>query len=205
MNEDGYVKYRARRIPRSLPDFPLLNTLNEIRTALYKKKLIGMYGDGIGYGNISIRFRDDSFIISGTATGADSTLEKEQYCLVTSCDPQSNTIRSEGMIDASSESMSHWAIYSTLPETNAVIHIHSRPLFDFMLGGDFPETGSSIPYGTPEMAVAIAALVGKMQAAEGIFVMAGHAEGIIAYGKDLHSAYSLIECIYKNATTGGNK
>lgn len=200
---EGYVKYQTQRVPKHLPEFSLFNSLNKIRTKLYNKNLIGLYPNGIGFGNISIRYRDESFIISGTATGTENTLTKDQYCIVTSCDLRNNTVYTEGMIDASSESMSHGIIYATLPEINAVIHIHSRSIFDFMLARKYLKTESHVPYGTPEMAFAIADLITKTEKHDGIFVMGGHDEGIIAYGKDLFTAYCLIKNLYEKAILGG--
>lgn len=203
--DDGYVKYKATRLEEPLPKIDLFEELNKTRSTLHRLKLIGIYPNGIGFGNISIRYQDEasesagenSFIISGTATGESEVLTPDQYTLVKSCDPQHNTVYTAGMIDASSESMSHGMIYSTLPQVHAAIHIHSRKLFDFMIKNDYPKTPKEIPYGTPEMAYAIAEQIKKDNSTQGLFVMAGHDEGIMAYGEDLKMAYQLIEKLYK--------
>jgi len=193
---EGYIKYRAQRTEGPIPDHVEWEELNRCRTELFDLKLIGKYPNGIGYGNVSIRVKASQFIISGSATGGIRDLSKEHYALVESFDLAQNSVKSIGRIDASSESMSHGAVYRALPAVNAVIHIHSRSLFDFMRAGHYPETDPAIPFGTPELARAIEALTLSIGASEGLFVTAGHDEGIIAYGESVKSALALVKAVY---------
>lgn len=197
MMDEGYVKYRSQRIDGPIPDPADWERLNRCRTELFDLKLIGMYPNGIGYGNVSLRVKGDQFIISGTATGGTRELTKEHYAWVESFDLAQNRVRSVGRINASAESMSHGAVYRALPAANAVIHIHSRRLFDFMRAEHYPETDPAIPYGTPELAVAIGSLVLSLGAGHGIFVTAGHDEGIIAYGETVEAAHSFVNEVYR--------
>ncbi len=196
MHTEGYIKYRAQRVEGAIPDHAGFDALNRCRTELFDLKLLGMYPDGIGYGNVSLRVKESQFIISGSATGGVRTLTKDHYARVESFDLDRNSVRSAGTIDASSESMSHGAIYQALPAVNAVIHIHSRRLFDLMRAERYPETDPAIPYGTPELARAIEALVLSLGATEGIFVTAGHDQGIIAYGESVEEALALVQSVY---------
>ncbi|MDD4016479.1 MAG: class II aldolase/adducin family protein [Kiritimatiellae bacterium] len=196
MIHEGYIKYRAQRTEGPIPDHVDWDELNRCRTELFDLKLIGMYPNGIGYGNVSIRVKASQFIISGSATGGIRDLSKEHYALVESFDLARNSVKSTGWIDASSESMSHGAVYRALPSVSAVIHIHSRRLFDFMRAGHYPETDPSIPFGTPELARAIEALALSIGAGEGLFVIAGHDEGIMAYGGSVKSALALVKAVY---------
>ena len=195
MISEGYIKYRAQRRPGTLPHPPAFEALNRCRTELFDMRLIGVYPSGIGYGNVSLRVNASQFIISGSATGALRELTPAHYALVESFDLARNTVTSVGAIDASSESMSHGAVYRALPGVNAVIHIHSRRLFDRLRAAHAPETDASIPYGTPELACAIEALVRSLDANEGLFVTAGHDEGIIAYGASVGDALALVKAL----------
>ncbi len=199
MIDEGYIKYRAERCEGEVPYTDALRNLNMVRTTLFNMGLIGIYDNGIGYGNLSIRTEGNAFVISGSATGGAMILKPEQFALVESFDLAQNSVQSVGMIDASSESMSHGAVYEALPAVQAVIHIHSRELFDFMLKGDYHRTDAAIAFGTPELATAIVELVTAQPEPAGIFATAGHDEGIIAYGRDLDEVYELIEQIYNDA------
>lgn len=201
MIDDGYIKYRSQRTEGSIPDHADWEQLNRCRTELVDLKLIGMYPGGIGYGNVSLRVKNDQFIISGTATGGIRELSKEHYAWVESFDLAENSVCSIGQINASSESMSHGAVYRALPAVNAVIHIHSRCLFDRMRREHYPETDQNIPFGTPELAIAIRSLVLSLAANSGIFVTAGHDEGIIAYGESIASALAFVKKVHSKGMT----
>ncbi len=198
MIDEGYIKYQAERHDGSIPRVEWLRDLNMVRTTLWNMKLIGVYDNGIGYGNLSYRHVNESFLISGSATGSHMVLRPEQYALVESFDLDKNCVKVLGKVDASSESMSHGAIYKASPDTNVVIHIHSRKMFDYMRKYEYPETPESVAFGTPELAKAIAGVVEKRGEPNGIFVTAGHDEGVIAYGENLDAAYDHIEIIYNS-------
>jgi ribulose-5-phosphate 4-epimerase/fuculose-1-phosphate aldolase len=200
MINEGYIKYRAQRVDGAIPEHADFAELNRCRTVLFDLKLIGLYPNGIGYGNVSIRAKETQFIISGSATGGLRELTKDHYALVESFDLAKNSVTSLGRIDASSESMSHGAVYRALPAVNAVIHIHSRKLFDYMRAERYPETDPAIAFGTPELAGAIEALLRSLGTTEGLFVTAGHDEGIIAYGETVESALALVKALHKKGT-----
>ncbi|HEX5668085.1 MAG TPA: class II aldolase/adducin family protein, partial [Chitinophagaceae bacterium] len=98
--------------------------LNLWRDRMYEKRLIGVYPDGIGFGNISQRWKGNTFLISGTATGGFTTLNESHYSLVTHYDLGTNSVTCEGRVKASSESLTHAAIYECSATTHAVIHVH---------------------------------------------------------------------------------
>jgi L-ribulose-5-phosphate 4-epimerase len=69
-----------------------------------------------------------------------------------------------------------------------VIHVHHGPLWTKLVDR-LPTTDSAALAGTPEMARAIESLVRTLPArAEGLIVMGGHPEGLIAFGRDLEEA-----------------
>jgi len=197
---DGYIKYRAYRNDADIPDIPGLDELNRCRTALFDLGLIGVYPSGIGYGNVSLRVGADRFVISGSATGRERVLSSRHYALVESFDLAENSVRSTGRIDASSESMSHGAVYRAHPGVRCVIHAHSRRLFDRLRAERVPETDPAIPFGTPELALAIEKLVRAGGTARGILVTAGHDEGLIVYGESVRTAQALLTEVNKKGT-----
>jgi ribulose-5-phosphate 4-epimerase/fuculose-1-phosphate aldolase len=147
---------------------------------------------GIGFGNISARFQENSFLVSGTATGALPELSPGDYCLVTSFDLVHNRVVSAGPVHASSESMTHGAVYESCPAAHCVIHIHSRTIFDGMIRDGYPATPASAAYGTPEIALAIKKCVDTINRNQGAIVLAGHDEGVIAYGFSIEKTLQLV-------------
>jgi hypothetical protein len=189
---EGYVKFSTKRNEGIFP-FPQFKKLNSVRTKLHQYKLIGVYQKGIGYGNISVRVPNfDCFIISGTATGTVECLSKDQYCKVTSFDVKKNFVQCTGKVDASSESMTHGAVYLANKSINCVIHIHHYGLWKHMLKEGYPKTSSSAKYGTPELALNTRKVVAKEGYDTGIIVLKGHKEGIIAFGHDVVSAEKIL-------------
>lgn len=188
MTDEGYIKFNCKWIKEELPERYKIDELNSWRQKLYDQQLIGAYSDGIGYGNISCRLTDNSFLITGTATGNLTQLTDEHYTRVSGFDLVNNTITCHGPIKASSESLTHAIIYTTLPEINAVVHIHNNDLWLKLLN-KVRTTSPQVGYGTPEMANEINRLLATTNLKEDkIIVMGGHEDGLIAFGKDLTEA-----------------
>ena len=196
MNE-GYVKFNCtwQQEEIQIPD-EILRQLDYSRTKLYGLGLIGMNSEGIGYGNISVKSAEGTgFIITGSATGQYARLEPKHYAMVTGYNFDQNRIFCSGMTKASAESLSHAAVYESVPEVGAVVHIHSLGLWERLIDV-FPTTSAEIEYGTPEMAMAIKQLIADMNGHEQVIVMGGHREGILAFGRNLIEATSEILKIY---------
>ncbi len=200
MRNEGYVKFTAHLTDADLPEYNDLNSLNAVRTELHDLGLIGVMPDGIGYGNLSLKLTDsDMFLISGTATGADRELSLKSYCRVEECNLKTNEVWCTGRVAASAETMSHNAVYQANAGIYCVIHVHNRKLFEYMLDCDHPRTPREAKYGTPEMAEAIRKLAESTGDRQGIFAMAGHQDGVIAYGPDIMSARNILLNLYQNA------
>lgn len=201
--KEGFVKYAALHEDSPAIDTPGWSELNEARNRCRDLGLIGVYANGVGYGNLSVRVKTQvpgksAFLISGTATGAKKVLEKQDYCLVKSIDIERNQVTSAGPIQASAESMTHGAVYLARSGVNCVIHIHSRVIFDGMTrAGNYPFTPKEAAFGTPEIALAVMRRANETGADEGQIVLAGHDEGIIAYGADVKKALALIMDLYR--------
>ena len=171
--------------------------IESARAKIYALGLIGMYPNGIGFGNISVRGDDEgTFIISGSATGGLVTLKQSDYALVTDYNISENTIEYTGLTQASSESLTHAAIYQSRPEVGAVVHIHCLWLWKKLLT-TYPATSSDIEYGTPAMADAVGKLASEINSRdEKIIVMGGHQEGILVFGTTLVEATVQVFNIY---------
>ncbi|MDD2920484.1 class II aldolase/adducin family protein [Rhodoferax sp.] len=197
--DDGVIKYSSQRLTGVMAPSAQLEQLNKARTTLFDLGLIGAYPNGIGYGNLSLRTSGQQFLITGSATGAIRQLQPDQFCLVESFSIDQNSVRSRGSLEASSESMTHGAIYAANPAVHCVMHVHSRLLFDALLAHHAICTSPGIPYGTPAMARAVAQLVAAQHSLPVLFVMAGHDEGIVAYGADIGSVLAvLVDTLNRN-------
>ena len=188
--DEGYIKYDSRWTHGPAPDATLVEEIERWRQPLYAAGLIGHYADlDIGFGNLSVRAGEPGqFVITGTQTGHFATTGPEHYALVTRTDVPANTVWSTGPVKASSEAMTHAAIYALSPEVGAVVHVHSKRLWERFLDV-LPTTRDDVPYGTPAMADEFTRLWSKGRLRnDGLAIMAGHDEGIVSIGKDIGEA-----------------
>lgn len=194
--DEGYIKFTYAHEAAPPPQHPWLHDLMRIRDDLHEWELIGVLPDGIGYGNISTRIAGSSrFIITGSATGLKFPIEKIHFCEVVSFDIAQNRVVCRGPLPASSESMSHGAIYAARPDTGVVIHIHDRIMFQLLIREGAPQTSAEAAFGTPEMARAVGCLAATLPPVA-CLVMAGHEDGLIAYGPDPQSARDALWDVY---------
>jgi len=194
MTNEGTIKFECYwEKTGTIVSGEVLKELNRWRDVLYDLKLIGAYPDGVGYGNISVRTKPaDRFIITGSGTGKQKHLTRLGYSLVTNYSLSKNMLYCKGPVIASSESLSHAAIYETDPDVQAVIHVHHLEYWERLMDR-VPVTGPHAEFGTPEMAREIIRLFHDTDVAvKKILVMGGHKEGIITFGKDLDEAGSYL-------------
>lgn len=193
MIDEGYIKYQCfwQSVPAIAP--AEIVELNQWRTKLYQLGLIGEYDNGIGFGNISIRLCGSSeLIISGTQTGGIANLTAQHYTKVIDFDWQKNYVTCQGLIKASSETLTHGAIYVAEPLVNAVVHVHHGKLWRKLLNR-VSTTDPDCAYGTPEMAAEIIKLCQQSSTQQQkIIVMSGHEEGILTFGKSLAEASNVL-------------
>jgi hypothetical protein len=190
MIDEGYIKFDMHWSAGEPPSADEVAELNRWRKPLFEAGLIGEYRElGISYGNISRRGGNGGcFIISGTQTGRLAKPGPEHYALISDYDINGNRVSCRGTSKASSESMTHAALYELDPSINAVVHVHSRELWQRYLHR-LPTTDAGIAYGTPDMAREFARLYRETDfPATGVAVMAGHDEGIVSFGKDMMQA-----------------
>ena len=197
MIDEGYIKFDSRwRKTRPL-DNAEIESLNRWRRPLYDAGLIGHYEEhGIGFGNLSVRAAAQrQFIISGSQTGHLPDLGAEHYASVEDYDIDRNRVYSIGAREASSESMTHAAIYELDPEIGAVVHVHSEAMWAG-LKGSAATTDAEVAFGTPEMAREFRRLFRETDFPKtGIAVMAGHDSGLVSTGSNLQEAAERILAI----------
>lgn len=198
MHDDGVIKFQCdweRCEPIASDAVPELLDLIQWRDRLFQWGLIGVDPNGIGYGNISIRLGGDRFLISGTQTGHLITTSPEHYTLVDRWDIDRNSLHCIGPICASSESLTHAAIYQYDQQIQAIIHIHDRDLWQ-RHQQQLPTTRADVPYGTPAMAQEMWRLFHETSlGTDRILVMAGHAEGLLTFGCDLTTAAQPLQAL----------
>ena len=185
-DEKGYIQFRCEWERSAPPVGRGVAELVEWRNRLRGFGLIGVYPDGIGFGNISARLPGSEFIISGTATGEVLTAGPEHFTEVLWADVAANALGCRGPVAASSESLSHAAVYAAAPAAGAVIHVHHLGMWE-QLRDVLPTTDPRVEAGTPAMADAIAALL-RAGVPGGLFVMGGHREGLMAFGRTTDEA-----------------
>ncbi len=196
--QEGVIKYQLKHSHEALTDDLSLAEINAWRNILYKLHLIGQdpcrYG-GLGYGNLSQRIRSDSqqFIISGTQTGHLEQLSRHDYCVITRASPKNNAIEALGECQPSSEALTHASVYAQDASIQAVIHVHSPEIWRQTQTLSLAHTAAEIPYGTPEMAEAVARLLqDPLMKRSALFTMLGHEDGVISFGRSLAEAAQVL-------------
>jgi L-ribulose-5-phosphate 4-epimerase len=190
VNEDGYIKFKCILIDGEPPEWKEIAEMNECRNTLYRMGLIGVNENGIGFGNISIKNKNGQIIISGSRTGGMEKLNAEDYCTISDYSFEKNKVICSGKIEASSETLTHAALYECSDKVFCVIHIHSLLLWKKLLN-KLPTTSPDAEYGTPEMAYEIKKLYKKRRTQQKkVIVMGGHEEGIICFGNSVSNCYS---------------
>jgi hypothetical protein len=167
--------------------------LNRYRRKLLQLGMVGVDASGIGFGNLSIRNGATlRFYITGSATGRISELTPADCAKVVDYDLARNWLQWEGSTVASSESLTHAAVYESDPTARAVIHCHDVKLWAALLD-KVPTTPKKVEYGTAEMAYAVQRLFDTTNVKKRkIFVMAGHAGGLVAFGTALQEAFRVL-------------
>lgn len=191
--QEGVIKYHLNHLKQPLTA-PPINVLNSWRRLLKKLDMIGQHPNryqGYGFGNLSQRLTSsaDTFLITGTQTGALSILSPTDYAIVTQANPEKNQLTAEGLVAPSSEALSHGTVYQTLPHIHFVFHVHCPDIWQHSQPLGIPCTAADIAYGTPTMAQALSSLL-KDQSVQrqGIISMLGHEDGLISFGETAEQA-----------------
>jgi L-ribulose-5-phosphate 4-epimerase len=188
-----YIKFTCERAATKITPFDGLAELNAYRRKLLQLRLIGADANGIGFGNLSIRDgTTNNFYITGSATGGIAELTLANCARVVAYDFERNWLRCAGAAIASSESLTHAAVYKSDARAGAVIHCHDSKLWTALLN-QAPTSSKAVEYGTPEMAYEVLRLLNLTDVkSRKILVMAGHEGGIVAFGRDLEEAFAVL-------------
>lgn len=191
---EGVVKFRFEMAAAPPADAPCLRRLNAWRTLLRRLGVLGRdparYG-GYGFGNVSHRAKAAApgFFVSASQTGHLESLGPADWVEVEECDPERNFLRARGLASPSAEAMTHAAVYAQDPRIRCVLHGHSPEIFAAAERLGLPKTGAEVAYGTPAMAREVARLFRHGPVArQGLFVMAGHEDGVVAFGPSAGAA-----------------
>lgn len=198
-SEEGVIKYHYQHnsIPIEVPT-KVFNQLQAWRSLLFNLELIGQnsqrYG-GYSYGNISHRaaWGFEPFWITGTQTSHLSTLKNSDYCKVLATELGSNKLVSEGLCYPSSEALTHASVYQSNSQAKAVIHVHCPVIWRQTEALQLVHTTEQLAYGTPAMALAVAAMFKQgVLNEQGVFTMLGHEDGVVAFADSLENAGLLL-------------
>jgi L-ribulose-5-phosphate 4-epimerase len=196
VNETGSVKFSCHQLPATISCFDGFEELNRIRRKLVDLGMVGIDANGVGFGNLSVRDGATSrFYITGSGTGRIADLTPADFSRVVAYDFTRNWLRWEGSRIASSESLTHAAVYESDSDARAIIHCHHLKSWNVLLDKNaVPATPRGIAYGTPEMADAVQRLFQTTDVKERkIFVMTSHDGGLIAFGKDMTDAFTVLQ------------
>ena len=193
-SQEGVVKFKQHFTEKLPPEYSSIRELNLWRRILFSLKLIGQSPDkydGFAYGNMSQRIapykyprNKRRFVITGTQTSGIENLTANHFATVLEYYPERNLVVSEGPIEASSEAMTHGAIYDIDDSIRFVFHVHSPLIWSNLERLSIPTTLEKIEYGTPEMAYEVRRLFMDTDVSKRhIFSMAGHKDGIISFGE----------------------
>lgn len=197
MSTEGVIKYQLHFIRAEPPSGWGYPHLESWRRILFRLQMIGRdphrYG-GLGYGNASQR-TTAGFVISATQTGELECLQPEHYCLIEKADLEANKVAARGVYPPSSEALTHAAVYQGSPLAQAVFHGHCPEIWRRGRELKLDRTPEGVAYGTPAMATAVMDLV-KIHPESGIILMAGHPDGVVAYGgSPLQAGRMLVETL----------
>jgi L-ribulose-5-phosphate 4-epimerase len=188
-----YIKFTCERAATKITPFDGLAELNAYRRKLLQLRLIGVDSNGVGFGNLTMRDgTTNNFYITGSATGGLPELTLANCARVVAYDFKRNWLRCAGAAVASSESLTHAAVYESDTRAGAVIHCHDSKLWTALLN-QAPTSSKAVEYGTPEMAYEVLRLFKLTDVkSRKILVMAGHEGGIVAFGRDLEEAFAVL-------------
>lgn len=204
---EGVVKYRLDFTPGPALPADCLAPLIAWQRTLHRLGLVGRdparYG-GLAYGNLSLRLADGGFAISATQTADVDRPTPDHYARVTAWDCAGNHIVATGPAPPSSESLTHAALYDADPAIGCVQHVHAPAIWANHARLGLAGTAADVAYGTPAMAAEVARLYRAQGfSGQGVLVMGGHTDGVLAFGPDADAAGQALMRVLERAATSG--
>lgn len=183
------IKFKAMMTKRIIHD----SKLEELK---YWCRIFHLYNlapnyNGVSYGNLSFRTRNNQFIITASGLPLKDNLSDDCFVLVSSCNLKKKIIYAHGIRKPSSETMLHYAIYKKRKDVNAIFHGHSQKILLSKL--KFPETKREEPYGTIKLAHAVLEVLDN----NNFLIMKNH--GFLSLGKNMKEAGKLAVKMYEKS------
>ena len=202
--QEGVIKFQLEYQQQAILQATDVAEISSWRTIMLQLGMLGqtpLRYDNYGFGNISQRFgNSNQFMISGTQTGGIANMTADDYALVTLCQPAQNRIVALGQTKPSSEAMTHGQLYQLSADINFVIHAHCPVIWQQAGALGLAQTRAEVPYGTVAMADEVARLFRDTAVLEqGIFSMAGHEDGVVAFGGSAAQAAQRLMLCYAKA------
>lgn len=179
------VKFKCLQCGNTFPYDERLAHLNDWAFILAGLGLTPVHPGG-AYGNQSCRQGDTSFIITASGMIPEKGLVPENYVLIEGLDQQKG-FHVKGVRKPSSESLLHYSIYREFPDTEAIMHGHSRLLEEYATGLEIPVTRTFQPYGTAALAESA---VDALREGTDFILLKEH--GFVATGKDIDAAGNVV-------------
>jgi hypothetical protein len=175
----------------------LFHQIRAWRQILIRLSLVGQTPDryhGLGFGNLSARDPEqpEEFVITASQTGGVVHLGDEDLTRVTGCNLDRFWVESEGYQPPSSETLTHAMIYAADPRIEWVFHGHSPELWRNAAALALPCTAKDVDYGSPEMVLAVAELLGSHHSRPLVFATLGHPDGIFSCGSTARDTGGLL-------------
>ena len=190
MTETGGVKFRAERLAAEMQPCPDLAELNLYRSKLRERRFIGQDANRIGFGNISVKAKNETgFFITISGGAIRESIGQADLVWVKSWSFAENLVRFVGPGTPSAETLTHAAIYGANRSVGAVLHIHDRSVWDWLVAHE-QATADAAEYGTAAMAETVQEFLNRSNRLTNSFAMSGHEEGVLAFGRDLAEAYA---------------
>ena len=187
MKLEGVIKFHVEHETKVCCHESDIAGLTKWRKELRAAGLVGQditrYG-GLGFGNLSKRMKDGTVLITASQTGHLDALTPEHYARIADFNPGQNLVRSKGMHPPSSETMTHLAVYASLPAVQFVFHVHCPEIWNAKDDLDLPVTDPAVECGTVEMFCEVRRLLQiRENYQSGILVMGGHPDGLLAWAR----------------------
>jgi L-ribulose-5-phosphate 4-epimerase len=195
---EGVIKFQYQQLSPKVTFEQSIPELEAWRKQLFQKKLIGEYlNPKVGYGNISMRTEGNSFIITASGTGGKSDLSIDDYVHVEECSLESFSLKYQGVLPPSSESLTHFSIYQSHPDIRCIFHVHSAELWNYMKDHNFSFVPDTVEYGTADMATFFSKETIENQS--GLYVMLGHQDGVLSFAANPQTAGKNLMNLYREA------
>ena len=198
--EEGVIQFAYSLAPgKAVLAAPLLAELRAWRSILRDLELLGedpqRYG-GFGYGNLSLRNGRGDFVITASQSSGETNFTDHDLVEISSVDFANFRVDARGSRPPSSEALTHAMLYAADDAVCVVFHVHSPEIWKASAALSLPATAADVPYGTPAMAEAVAALMVEEPQRPLLFVTAGHEDGVFVAGATLDECGSdLVSCL----------